>query len=238
VDPVPVQAQETTRAALHRIAAHVLGRRRFEVTGRFGLRASPGGFATPAFGDQAETIRVTGTCIVREQGGTSAYLALAGTTLRQLAVFAGTDVDTPFSCGSDTPAVGDPDSPLELDTASTRALADWYSLGCQVLDDVVGSLPRRAEPATIQLWPEHFDAGTHVGLPSGERVNLGVSPGDSSEPEPYLYVGPWSAERKGDPSFWNAPFGALLSAMDVLSTPDPGDTARAFLRAGIANASS
>ena len=38
-----------TRRALHRIAAHVLGRRRYQVAGRFGLRASPAGFATPAW---------------------------------------------------------------------------------------------------------------------------------------------------------------------------------------------
>ena len=50
----------TTREVLHRVAAHVLGRRRYQVSGRFGLRASPGGFATPAFGDGPEVVRIAG----------------------------------------------------------------------------------------------------------------------------------------------------------------------------------
>src|SRR5262245_10681805 len=40
-----------TRAELHRVAAHVIARRRFVVTERFGLRVTPGGFGTPLFGD-------------------------------------------------------------------------------------------------------------------------------------------------------------------------------------------
>ena len=31
----------STRQGLHRVAAHILARRRFDVSGRFGLRASP-----------------------------------------------------------------------------------------------------------------------------------------------------------------------------------------------------
>ena len=48
-----------TRLDLHRLCAHVLGRRRFVVSGHFGLRASPGGLATPAFGPEPETLRIT-----------------------------------------------------------------------------------------------------------------------------------------------------------------------------------
>ena len=43
-----------TRDVLKRIATHVLARRRYAATGRFGLRATPGGFGTPAFGDTVE----------------------------------------------------------------------------------------------------------------------------------------------------------------------------------------
>ncbi len=50
-----------TRDDLHRIAAHVLGRRRWAVSGHFGLRASPGGVATPAFGPEPEVLRLTTT---------------------------------------------------------------------------------------------------------------------------------------------------------------------------------
>ena len=200
----------STRSGLHRVAAHILARRRFDVSGHFGLRASPGGFATPAFGADPETLRVAGTTLVREMGGASESMEMAGSTLRDLASFAGTDLEKDFSCGDDTPALGDIDVALDLDAAAASVVAGWYDLGWQVLDIVVAALPAQAAPVAIQLWPEHFDAGTHVGLSSGERVNLGFSPGDSFETEPYAYLGPWSARRPGDPSFWNAPFGAVL----------------------------
>ncbi len=38
-----------TREALHTIAEHVLAPARYAVTGRIGLRATPGGFGTPPF---------------------------------------------------------------------------------------------------------------------------------------------------------------------------------------------
>jgi hypothetical protein len=228
-----------TRSVMHRVAAHVLARRRYEVSGRFGLRASPGGFATPTFGEPAETVRVAGVSLVREVGGISACRPLQGSTLRQLAAFAGSDIDAPFSSGADAPAIGDPDEALDLAPEDARRLADWYTLGWLALDAVLATMPPDAEPATIQLWPEHFDAGTNVGLPVASRVNLGFSPGDGYEPEPYVYVGPWGPERPGDPAFWNAPFGAVLRAGDLDPTADPAARTQAcidFLHAGIAQA--
>ena len=226
-----------TRSVLHRVAAHVLARRRYEASGRFGLRASPGGFVTPAFGEEPETLRVAGGFLLRERAGASAARPINGSTLRQLAIFAGTDVGRSFSCGDDTPPLGHPDTPLVLDADHARRIADWYDLGWIALDIVLNTLPAAAEPATIQLWPEHLDAGTNVGVPSGDRVNLGFSAGDAFEPEPYAYVGPRSAERRGDPAFWNAPFGAVLRAADVAAHPDPLGACVEFLRAGIAHAS-
>ena len=95
---------------------------------------------------------------------------------------------------------------------SPARLADWFALGWRALDVVVDPDSGLDEVTVIQLWPEHFDAGTTVTIATGTKVNLGFSPGDSYEPEPYLYVGPWEAERRGDPSYWNAPFGAILRA--------------------------
>ncbi len=230
-------SHEKTRQALHRVAAHVLGRRRFEVSGRFGLRASPGGIATPAFGDEPEVIRLSGVWLLRELGGLSAVTAVAGATMRELVGFVGADVEAPFSSGEATPPLGDPDAPIEVDASAAATIADWFGLGWRVLDEVLASLPASAEPATIQLWPEHFDAATHVGLPSGHRVNLGFSAGDGSEPEPYLYVGPWTPERPGNPEYWNAPFGALMRASEIGAGPDAPRRCVDFLRAGLANAS-
>jgi hypothetical protein len=220
------------RSTLHLVAAQVLGRRRFQVTGHFGLRATPGGFGTPAFGD--ETLRVAGGLLVREIEGTSRRTALDGATLRGLASFAGADLEAAFSAGDGAPEVGDPDAALPFDLGEAERLARWFALGWVVLDTVLGGLPPSAAPSTIQLWPEHFDAGVDVGLPSGDRVNLGFSPGDGYEPSPYVYVGPWSAARPGDPDYWNAPFGAVLRAAEVGGV---ADVAASFIRTGLAYAS-
>lgn len=225
---------ESTRAALHRIAAHVLGRRRYNVAGRFGLRASPGGFATPAFGDDVEIIRIDRGILVREVAAEAAYKAIDRSTLAELAAFVGSDLAADFSAGKDTPAIGDPDEPIEISLEACATIADWLQIGWEILDETIKGLPPDAEPAVIQLWPEHFDAGANVRLSDGDRVNLGVSPGDAYSNEPYLYVGPWTEDRPGDPSFWNAPFGAVLRRGDALAGLDPVGTGVKFTQLGLA----
>src|ERR1700681_728517 len=107
IDPVAEPSREgATRRALHAIAAHVLAHRRFDVSGRFGLRAGPAGIATPSFGDAPETIRISGVVLVREVGGTSTRTSIQGSTLRDLAGFVDVDLDEPFSCGADAPPLG------------------------------------------------------------------------------------------------------------------------------------
>jgi hypothetical protein len=63
------------------------------------------------------------------------------------------------------------------------------------------------------LWPEHFDLGVTV-----DEVDYGCSPGDAAIPQPYLYVGPHAGPPVRD-AFWNAPFGAALTA-DRIRTDD------------------
>jgi hypothetical protein len=225
--------QAATRHTLHRIAAHVLGRRRHQMTGRFGLRACPGGFATPAFGDGPEALRVTDGTLVRDVGDRTDSVTVSGSTLRTLVAFAGADLEREFSSGTDTPELGDVDEPLRVEAADAGVLADWFTLGARTLDLVVSGLPAASEPAVVQLWPEHFDLGTNVGLPSGERVNLGASPGDGGIDEPYLYVGPWGSERPGDPTFWNAPFGAVRRASELGGRQDGVDAGVDFVRRGL-----
>lgn len=222
-----------TRTALHTVAAHVLGRRRFVVSGRFGLRAAPGGIATPAFGDGPETVRISGTTLVREVGAVTTRLAIDGSTLGQLARFADVDLGEPFAVGADTPPIGSLDAALALDPATVAQIADWFTLAWRVLDDVLASLTADVEVATTQLWPEHFDAATSVTAAPAKPVNLGFSPGDGFESEPYLYVGPWGSERPGDGNFWNAPFGAVCRRAEVHSSPDPVATCRRFLTEGL-----
>ncbi|HXW38402.1 MAG TPA: hypothetical protein VEJ44_01810 [Acidimicrobiales bacterium] len=222
-----------TRRTLHKVAAHVLGRRRFEVSGRFGLRVSPGGFTTPAFGEGPEALRVADGILVRDRGASTAALSVAGSTLRQLAEFAGTDVDRPFSTGEETPEPGDVDTPLYLDPPSADIVAAWLATGARVLDRTLAALPDGAGAATVQLWPEHFDLGTNVVARAGGRVNLGASPGDDAIDEPYLYVGPWEPERPGDAAYWNAPFGAVLRRSGAGDGDDAVEAGVAFIRVGL-----
>jgi hypothetical protein len=107
-------------------------------------------------------------------------------------------------------------------------MADWYWRGAEAVDECVAGLGAEGDAAVAQIWPEHFDVGTDVAVGSG-RANLGVSPGDSYSAEPYLYVGPWSADRPGDAAYWNASFGALTTWSE---TPD-ADAAAAFFARGL-----
>jgi hypothetical protein len=198
----------STRDDLHRLCAHVLGRRRSDVSGHFGLRAAPGGVATPAFGPEPEVLRLAGAALIREVGTSESVMGADGATLDELARFVGVDLAAPFSAGPDTPALGATDAPLRLDAAELAILYDWYDLGWRVLDAVTAGLPGPCARTTLQLWPEHFDAGTTVEPTPGRQVNLGFSPGDGFCDEPYAYVGPWGAARPGDAAYWNAPFGA------------------------------
>lgn len=227
----------STRQTLQRIAVHVLARRRFEVTGRFGLRAAPGGFATPAFGPEPEVVRWSGSVLVREVGPTASAIPIAGRSLRELCRFGGTSVDGGFSVGADTPALGDVDAPLHLDEAEAGLLAEWWALAWTVLDRAVVGSPDGvccvSEPATVQLWPEHFDASTTVTTATGEKVNLGFSPGDVYSDQPYVYLGPWTSERPGPVGYWNAPFGAALVRGRVEGASDPVATCLGFFEEGL-----
>ena len=201
-----------TRAALQRVAVHVLARRRHALVGRFGLRAAPGGIATPAAGPDHEVVRTSGAWLLRERTGDAAgtvHLDLRTGSLAEAASLVEVDLDADFSAGSDTPEVGDRDAPLAVDSEAARALADWYALGWRALDEVITELGPDAAPSVLQLWPEHFDAGCDVGVGGDRRTNLGASPGDAFHAAPYFYVGPWGDERPGDPAYWNAPFGAV-----------------------------
>jgi hypothetical protein len=216
----------TTRDELHRLSAHVLGRRRFEVSGRFGLRSSPGGVATPAFGPEPEVLRTAGMTLIREVGSRSASMSLGDSTLADLAEFVDADLGADFSAGPATVPLGDVDRPLRLDPGELAVLATWFELGWQVLDHCAAQLAEAS--TTLQLWPEHFDAGTAVDL-GPVSVNLGFSGGDAFADEPYLYVGPWDERRPGDPGYWNAPFGAYATR----SQAGDADACEAFIRAGL-----
>ena len=220
------------RLELQRVATHVLARARFAADGRFGLRVTPSGIGTPPFGPEGTVLRIAGLTLIREAqldgASRSAVTALCGRSLGELAAFAGVDVASPFAAGHDTPQVGDPATPIDIDTAAGSMVLAWLHLGAEVLDRV---LPATDQPAVAQLWPEHFDLGIDVASSHG-RVNLGVSPGDDTNPEPYLYVAPWEGSRPGDPTFWNAALRSRARAGRRAGLARPGGAGRRVLPNG------
>lgn len=230
-----------TRDAIGRVAAHILARRRSDATGRIDLRASPGGIATPAFGDDAEVLRTDGGALLVERGDTITVHRL--TTLDDLAAAVGMDLTGPLSLGGDPPPLGDPSGRLDVDERAARVLGDWFGFVTTVLDEILGQIGAAATPSAIRLWPEHFDVACDAawGTGEGQRVNLGGSPGDGYHREPYLYIGPWGPERPNDPDYWNAPFGATAGYESIRGAGDLDASRRAavrFLDRGLAHLAS
>jgi hypothetical protein len=212
------------RNELHQLAVHLVARARVQQTGRFSLRVTPDGFGTPEMGDSARRVRISGSHLVVESdvvGGAAATVAaIDGASLAELAAVVGVDLAQPLNVGHDTPPLGDTSARISLDAAGAAELADWFGQSSTILDAVMSQLPGDATPTLPRLWPEHFDVAIEAGARPGVRVNLGGSPGDgSSGDEPYLYVGPWTADRPGSADFWNAPYGALRTRSQLANDP-------------------
>jgi hypothetical protein len=223
----------TSRSSLHIVAVHIVARARVQATGRFSLRVTPGGFGTPEFGTDQRRVRVSGATLIiesDEQGrAAQASRAIDGKSLLDLAAFAGVDLDDPIDVGHDTPSLEDPGAPLTVNQADARALAEWLALTNAALDQLLPHLSVHADPTLVRLWPEHFDVAIDAAARSDVRANLGGSVGDGFNETPYLYVGPWTADRPGDGDYWNAPFGAARAVADI---PDVA-AAVDFFREGV-----
>ena len=222
----------STRDAWHRLAEHAISPARYAATGKIGLQPSPGGFATPAFGDAGRVIAVEGDhLVISEQldGARGAGSALqsgvavkrtAITTVADAARFVGVVAGAPINVYTpNTPL--EPDAPLTIDVDAAELIAMWYDLTAKALRAFAGSIAAD-QPTDAQLWPEHFDLAL-----SADRVNYGGSPGDDHIDVPYLYVGPFDGPPQRD-AFWNQPFGAAIGFDEIASIDD----AFAFFRRG------
>ncbi len=206
----------TTRRSLHAVGEHVLGAALFKGRHRIGLRQFTGGFSTQNYlhiRDGAAVERramVVGTeVVVRDDdlnGGTIDDRAPI-TTLR--AAGALVDVEPGLSDeGGYTPEpMPDIDQELPVDAEAAAFFAEVTAIGSAALVILTAHYVE-AEPAEIQLWPEHFDLATHFC-----EVNYGLSPGDEGHPFPYVYVGPWTPPEQD--GFWNEPFGASLTLESI-----------------------
>ena len=201
-----------TRESLHRLAEHVLGPARYAVTGRIGLRQSPGGFATPPFGDSERVVSVDGDeLVVADKSPPPRRAAI--TTIADAARFVGVAAGAPSSVYRPATPL-EPDAPLSVDLDAAEVVAMWYELTEMAVRTFAASIAHD-EPTEAQLWPEHFDLAM-----SADRINYGGSPGDDYIDVPYLYVGPFEGRPTKPDPFWNQPFGAAIGFDEIASIED------------------
>jgi hypothetical protein len=200
-----------TVSSLHRVAEQIVAPAR-KPDNEIALEATPGGFGTPVFEWEGANhqVRVEGVELVHSDGDAERRVPLesldaAAEAVREL-LPAGTSLDT---------------RRLEVDEDSSRALAAWYAFGAELLNLLVAEAGSGDAPTSPTLWPEHFDIAIELGPEDvGGRANYGLSPGDDLHAEPYLYVGPQTAEVSGD--LWNAHDfnGAELGYSELLGADD------------------
>lgn len=228
--PVPTN-YPVARDAFHRLAYGVVAEARRRANTKFGLRYTRGGFGTPFFGAD-EQVRVAGTLLIRQHGDRADAHEIS--TLRAAGDFLGLAPGTE-AAEHDSPALGDLDEPLAVDAETGTFLGEWFGLAWAVLEEL-RLTPGAHDPERTQLWPGHFDPAIAMGdAETNGRATFGMSPGDHSHDEPYLYVGAWGDVDRDDP-YWNetAFNGASMSYAELLTHDDPYTAALGFFRAGFA----
>ena len=136
---------------------------------------------------------------------------------------------------------GDPQARVEL--------ARWYDNSLLLLSEVARE---HGNASPVRTWPHHFDMATLLTLEPAEdpermrSVGVGMTPGDASWSEPYLYAVPWPIPTSSMalPSLdgggaWHTEgwVGAVLPCSQLVAAgSDPArqaDQARAFLASAV-----
>jgi hypothetical protein len=218
--PLP-QTFGATVDSLHRVAEQIVAPAR-KPDNEIALEATGGGFGTPEFEFEGarHRVRVEAGELVHEAGGEERRAPLG--TLAE----AGRAVAGLLPAGSELS-----EDALAVDATASLALGAWYELGAATLSQLVAEASPADEATPPRLWPEHFDIAIEMGPESsGARANYGLSPGDGDHPEPYAYVGPWTAEVSGE--LWRATGfrGAELGYSSLFEADDPVAAALDFFR--------
>lgn len=132
--------------------------------------------------------------------------------------------------------------------AAHEEIARWFGNVNGVLRQLAD---REPGSSPVRGWPHHFDLATLITLDAeagpeeARSVGLGLSPGDGSIGEPYLYVLPWPAPdpralpplEGGGSWVTDGWVGAALRGSDLIESGETGDqaaAATAFFESGLA----
>ena len=85
-------------------------------------------------------------------------------------------------------------------------LSDYYADADLVIRAYINELTN-ATP--VRCWPHHFDIATllNIGEEKLQSIGIGLSPGDSNNPEPYYYVSMWPYPNIEEVLFTEIPVG-------------------------------
>lgn len=186
--------------------------------------------------------------ILVDEGGIVASQSVDGQTLSQgLAWLTGA---LSKAMGRDVPALTSfdhdmPEHPVEGGAAfDLSGLVDAEAEIAKWLANAQGLLERfvreQSGASEVRLWPHHFDVASLIALEEEDdadaqkSVNVGLSLGDSSHAQPYLYVSPWPYpdDRSDTPSLADGRwvdeefFGAVLTG-EALVAGEEGQAQRA-----------
>jgi hypothetical protein len=123
--------------------------------------------------------------------------------------------------------------------AELACLGAWYAWTQAQLERLVNVHGAKAvSPPTIRCWPHHFDIATLFSLEGGDAehaksIGVGLSPGDGSYVQPYLYCNPWpvpgSLPPAAQPMHWHTDgFTSLVCPASRLEAAGDGVLSDAF----------
>lgn len=220
------------RTRLHRLATYAIAPARHQTNGKFGLRWTKGGFGTPFFGNDRQ-VRIEGNLLVVQEATYVKSTPIS--SIAAAAEFIGSKLDDKIAAEHDSPALGDINTDLEINSETVDFLDAWWGMATAALEQVRADA-ESTDPSRVQLWPGHFDPAVEIG-DVDRRSSYGASPGDQTSDEPYLYLSIWWPERldlTASNDFWNADgfVGARMPYSFIKSQADPMSTAVDFFRGG------
>jgi hypothetical protein len=134
---------------------------------------------------------------------------------------------------------------LEIKTKSNKEYTRLYGNTFRVLKKLIPSWENAFE---IRCWPHHFDLARIIPLEtdaegeSTKSIGIGLSPGDETIDEPYLYINVWPQlewellNKHPLPSgHWNKTSwsGAIFTYTELIAMPDQGKSFERFIKTAI-----